>query len=212
MVTHSLQVFLLRAFIGPLSGINLRNILWHGFMAPHEFHACYVSYWHWYGGGQYSLYVISLTHSCRHHSCSTCSSLSVVNYKLHSRPNSSRHQHCIHSCTLIILSTIGTWLHCPLEIWARVKLSLQKSRPWSISRSLSCLKQRVSGTLHSRYLLIMRCRMDYTELIRLQFHLKGEYYKSLLLLFPLIEHSLRRIYVIVNKCADRRLTAGSYWH
>jgi hypothetical protein len=30
-------VFLVRGFAGPPPGLNLRNLLWHGFMSPREF-------------------------------------------------------------------------------------------------------------------------------------------------------------------------------
>jgi hypothetical protein len=31
------MIFFLRCIIGPPSSMNLRNILWHGFISPHEF-------------------------------------------------------------------------------------------------------------------------------------------------------------------------------
>jgi hypothetical protein len=37
------QMFFIRLLIGPLSSLNLRNLLWHGFLVPPEFHASYAS-------------------------------------------------------------------------------------------------------------------------------------------------------------------------
>jgi hypothetical protein len=38
-----MQMFFIRLLIGPLSSLNLRNLLWHGFLVPPEFHASYTS-------------------------------------------------------------------------------------------------------------------------------------------------------------------------
>jgi hypothetical protein len=43
----------------------------------------------------------------------------------------------------------------------------------------------------------------------IQCFITGEYHKCLLLLFPLLEHGIRVIYVCVNDCENRVLTAGN---
>ena len=35
---------LLQALLGPFCTLNLRNLLWHGFVAPSELHPCYASF------------------------------------------------------------------------------------------------------------------------------------------------------------------------
>ena len=37
------QIFILKCFIGPFSGFNLRNIIWHGFVSKNELHSSLVS-------------------------------------------------------------------------------------------------------------------------------------------------------------------------
>lgn len=43
----------------------------------------------------------------------------------------------------------------------------------------------------------------------IQCFVTGEYHKCLLLLFPLLEHAIRVIYVCINDCENRVLTAGN---
>lgn len=46
----------------------------------------------------------------------------------------------------------------------------------------------------------------------IQCYITGEYHKCLLLLFPLLEHAIRVIYVCVNECENRVLTAGNSYY
>ena len=41
----------------------------------------------------------------------------------------------------------------------------------------------------------------------IEWYQKGNYVNALILLFPQIEHSLRRVFVCVNDCSDRLWTA-----
>jgi hypothetical protein len=142
-------IFLLKLMIGPLNGLNLRNICLHGFITPKEFPSSYAIF----------LIVLILTVS---------SSFSVIE-------------------------------HRPLKNYHIKNLLIPSIESIDENELLKVLQTSLF-VIPGREECWVNCIKDFFN---------GKYKDSLLMLFPLIEHSIRRIYVIVNECTDRLLTAGN---
>ncbi|KAL0476526.1 ER membrane-associated RNA degradation protein [Acrasis kona] len=149
-------VFLLRAFIGPLNGFNLRNITIHGFITPNEFRPCYTTF----------LLVLFMSVS-----------------KLTSKYFSGYHY------------KYREWFKC------------EYSEPNILmnSEAVSMVKQDFIDLFSSSMFVLPQWRVVWSEAIDL--YEQQKYFHFLVAIFPLLEHSLRRVYVCSNGTQSALLTA-----
>ena len=153
-------IFLLKLLIGPLHGINLRNITLHGFMTTNE----------WFNG--FTSLILMLIFSISP-ICKNLRKNFEINFQ--QRP----FEKCVHKYKKKMLnfkdfdiSILDEFLNRSLFIIPNVKDQWKKS---------------------------------------FEFFKKNEFYNCLVYLFPLIEHSIRRIYVCSNEnSVDRLLTAEQH--
>jgi hypothetical protein len=150
-------VFLLRAFIGPLNGLNLRNVTIHGFITPEEFHPSYATF----------LFVL------------IASLGDLVSTYFQGREYYYREW---FDFNIDIGPTIVD--HTSLAQDATyIQEHLFQTSLFILPQWLSCWKKS------------------------LDLYMKQRYFHFLVSIFPLMEHSIRRIYVCSNEVEDRLITA-----
>jgi hypothetical protein len=153
-------VFLFRLLIGPLHGVNLRNVTLHGFMTTNE----------WYPGFTSLILMIIFSVS------SQCKELrEKFEITFDQRP----------------------FEECPFKLYKKPLLSMED------------FKIKELESIMDRSLFVIPNVKDQWKEAILSYE-KKEYYHCLVYLFPLIEHSIRRIYVCSNDCAERLLTAEQH--
>jgi len=143
-------VFLIRSFIGPLSGLNLRNVAIHGFMKPSEFHPAYTSL----------LLLLVPTIS------------NILQQKFNDR-------YCRR-----VLKTLSNSYGFEGSLVVDNNSNLDEESKW---------KELLDHSLF----VMAPWKESWMDAIRL-YH-EGLVYHSLVALFPLIEHSIRRIFVCTNQ-------------
>jgi hypothetical protein len=150
-------VFLLRAFIGPLNGLNLRNVTIHGFITPQEFQPAYTTF----------LLVLMFSVS------------QLLNRYFAGKTYYYR-----------------DWFDCRIDLGEPI-----------IDRTvLSTDSPIIKNELIHRSMFVLPQWRSYWEKA-IDFYVQEKYFHFLVCIFPLIEHSIRRIYVCANQVEDRLLTA-----
>jgi hypothetical protein len=66
-------------------------------------------------------------------------------------------------------------------------------------------RDKLSDLIHRNYFVIPKTEVIWQDAFDLFF--EGKYHHCMLLLFPALEHGLRRIFVCSNNCTERMLTA-----
>jgi hypothetical protein len=150
-------LFLCRALIGPLNGLNLRNVTVHGFVAPHEFNPSYTALM--------LVLVASISKFIQ--------SKFGTDYQI--RP-------------LRVLSENFSYLdEIVLDKQSLVRMVQDEHSKWDslLDHSLFSLSPWKSMWKYA-----------------IQLYIDGFLYQSLVALFPLIEHAIRRIFVCANQEND----------
>jgi hypothetical protein len=183
------RIYLLRTLVGPLHSINLRNLLWHGFIAPHEwpsYHTCFL-----FG------ILLSIATEFEHH------------------VNSEAYQS--------MLTQVQTNMNFFDDFLRQTSPILANDYPLNASKMD---QSTANGTETSSSFLLTIARSQREQLFNLvrksafcmngsksewlyglEMALEGRYFEALVIFFPLLEASLRRIYVEANNIQSFRLTA-----
>lgn len=170
MVFSEVQLLVVKSFMGPPIGLNLRNILWHGFLAPQEFHSCYLTF----------LFVLY---------ASLC--------------------HVIVNSTVVQQVTWVSKPFLPVELADDkfnfgLGLSALPKALYNDVEQYELFEQQVTQACKSSYfvlpgreqLLVLAMRAMYKE---------NDWHKACCILFPLVEHSLRRVFVACNPLVNPKM-------
>jgi hypothetical protein len=160
------ELFMIRAFIGPLNSLNLRNVTLHGFLTEKEFHPAYTSF--------LLLIMTSISDKLSH---LLKEPSDYLNYRLKSHPEPENQ----------------------LDVY---KMERQVVTPQQVEMDKDGILE-----LFSRSTFIIPQFIPSHWKPALEEYIHGRYYHFLMYIFPAIEHSIRRIFVSVNDCAHRLLTA-----
>lgn len=169
------RIYLLRLMIGPLHGINLRNLLWHGFVAPHEFPP--------YHSGLLLGLLLSIAVEWQ-------PVTSTVNYQETLQANTSS----LNFFNPHLLRTSDVLRNAQGEDNTEYILNLCREQRSSI---IDAFKR--SNFVQRGFLPLWTHGLDMI--------LQERYFDGMMVIFPLIESSLRRLYVEANNIQSFRLTA-----
>jgi hypothetical protein len=164
----------LKTLVGPLQAINLRNLLFHGFMRVDEYDPDYTSL----------LLVIAL---------SMHTVVSVLQNVSHGRRP---------------LTRFDQWDALLLE---EMPTTQQQQTVTILPPNLFFIdpdnRRAIETLLANNYFVVPGHLEHWLEALALACN--GQYWQSLMLLLPQMEHSLRRIYVSVNECSSSLWSAES---
>jgi hypothetical protein len=139
-------VFLIRCFTGPLQSLNLRNLVWHGFLGIHEFYPSFASF------------------------------LFVLIFSVGALPSIKGTK------SVRKLSDIDFFMQkCGVSV---------KMTDYS--------PEHLTDIIEHSFFIAKNRLPDWKK--AMEFFLDGEYYFSLILLLPLLEHSLRRLFAYLKNC------------
>eukprot|EP01119_Soliformovum_irregulare_P018699 TRINITY_DN5786_c0_g1_i3.p1 TRINITY_DN5786_c0_g1~~TRINITY_DN5786_c0_g1_i3.p1 ORF type:complete len:694 (-),score=103.24 TRINITY_DN5786_c0_g1_i3:41-2122(-) len=155
------KTFLLKLMMGSLESLNLRNLLWHGFLLPEECPPEYAS-----------LLIVVLL------------SLSSVTSILRDHPRRA---------------SVDITQYTPLLLFGGVP-------PLLFDSDLSASHILELEALFHTTAFILPGHVPFWKQA-LYYYCRGQYTFALSLLFPELEHSIRRMFVCLNHCSDRLWTA-----
>lgn len=159
-------VFIFRCFSGPLQGLNLRNVVWHGFLDSTHFSRSFSSF----------LIVLIITLAKRE---------SVKNILQTS--NKMR-----RSFNMMMDIPPGSGNPCRSKI-SNYLLNDENAQ------------QQVERLIDSSYFIPFRSKKDWK--LSLSYYRQGNFYLSFVLLFPHLEHALRRLFAFSNQNFVRLFSA-----
>jgi len=194
-------VFLLRCFMGPLNSLNLRNVTLHGFLMPHEdeFNEAFTSL--------LIMLIMSLGSKVKHllgginsNSSSSPYVAPTVDLKMEASVKALGKQ-------IILTSNNNELLQQDQEEEAEDEENNNKQREEKAKEEEEEIKAIHKLIDRSYFVMSPWCTLWYKVV---EYYHGKKYYQCLMLMFPLFEHCIRRIWVCTNNCAHRLLTAEKH--
>ena len=193
-------IAILKTLMGHPTGVNIRNIVWHGFIQPVELHS--------------SLYIFLIVLIASIGKLILCNpSVCVENLSA-----TYRHFKSLDS------RTVRASLPTPFKYQKNALVSLANPKTedyYPFGNNLNAEREFISASQkvgHATCVDLLRCsyfsipgRLEMWSKILTEFD-EQEYYIFLVLLMPQLEHCLRRLYVVLNQLPCELLTAESTVH